>query len=66
MKKPKYTYSHCVIKAKDRYDLCRKINRRLKRGERVLFYQSFGSGTSSSRFSEIRYTYDVTIESLED
>ncbi len=61
MKKPKYTYSHCEIKAKDHYELCRKISRRLTLGERVLCYEAMGTPTNAGL-----YHYQVTIETLRD
>ncbi len=61
MKKPKYIYSHCIIKAMDRDDLCRKINRRLTRGERLVCYGAMGCPDNAGR-----YSYHVTIETARD
>jgi hypothetical protein len=58
MKQPKYTYSQCEIKAKDRYDLCGKINRRLSRGQKLVCYEAFRSSAGS------RFVYQVTIETI--
>ncbi len=59
MKKPKYTYSHCEIKAKDRYELCSKISRRLARGDRLFSYESCGLIGGL-------FLYLVTIETVHD